>query len=295
LWDSYDGERFIGGVPANFAFHARLCGARAFLFSKVGADEAGHSLKQALNRFDIDLSGLQTSLDKPTGSVRIHLDKLGQPRFECSRDTAFDDLECTPDWITLASKMDAILFTTLAQREESSHRAIQDLLSFAGQAVKVFDLNLRGWNPRVDAVVAQSLEMCQILKLNENELLLLKKGHGAEHLPSIVYLRGIMRSAHVELAAVTLGSRGCWLVTLDEEIVHPGFRVTAVDTTGCGDAFAAGMVYRYLLRANLEEIADYANRIGAVVATRKGAVVEWHADELVVLPKNSGTSPDRRV
>ena len=275
LWDLYEHDRYVGGAPANFAFHTHLCGGHAYLLSRIGDDDDGRALRRQLAQTGIDLTGLQTSFIKPTGTVQVRVDAAGQPSFLCSRDTAFDEMTCDDSWLSLALDLDAILFGTLAQREESSRRAIRSLLAQAHGAVKIFDVNLRGWNSSTQEIVEASLQLCRIIKINEAELKILQKAHHAEHLPAETFLRGLLRSFDIDLAAVTLGSRGCWLLTADQFVHHPGFKVNVVDTTGCGDAFAAGLVYQYMHEASLDAMADYANRIAAFVATQRGATPSW--------------------
>jgi fructokinase len=53
---------------------------------------------------------------------------------------------------------------------------------------------------------------------------------------------------------------------------HPGFPVEVADTVGAGDAFTAGLVHERLRGGTLAEINDTANRIGAWVASRPGAM-----------------------
>ncbi|HQJ66044.1 MAG TPA: carbohydrate kinase [bacterium] len=283
LWDFYEDERFAGGAPANFAFHATRCGARGFLMSRVGQDELGRSLMDHFKQAGVNITGVQTSPQKPTGTVRIHLDASGQPSFECSSDTAFDEMEMDTAWLKLINRLDVILFGTLAQRAAASRQAIRALLDHAKETVRIFDLNLRGWNAATREIVEESLCRCRILKLNETELQILIRAQKAEHLKPEVFLRGLLRSCNIELAAVTLGSRGCWLLTPDEEYRHPGYRVDVVDTTGCGDAFAAGLAWCYLHHESLEETAGYANRIAAFVATKKGATPVWNNSDLLNL------------
>ncbi|HPG83889.1 MAG TPA: carbohydrate kinase [bacterium] len=283
LWDIYDDRRHAGGAPANFALHARRCGADALLLSRVGDDQAGRDLKALLARNGVDVSAIQTSPDKPTGSVRVHLGPAGAPRFECSRDTAFDQLECDQVWRTLLPSLDALLYGVLAQREETSRNAIRACLHHADKALRLFDLNLRGWNDSTRDIVLNSLSMCDIVKMNETELAILQQALAAGKMDRQDFLHSLLHSYNIKMAAVTLGSRGCWLLTPDQNLHHPGFPVRAVDTTGCGDAFAAGLIWSILNKASLEEMAEFANRLGAFVATRQGAMPEWSQDDLAAL------------
>ncbi len=283
LWDIYYDQRYPGGAPANFAFHARRCGANAILLSRVGEDQAGRDLKDFLARSGVGVSAIQTSPDKPTGTVRVHLGPAGAPRFECSRDTAFDELEYDALWQELAPRLDALLFGVLGQREETSRQAIRSCLSHARQALRLFDLNLRGWTDTTQGIVLQSLTMCNIIKMNEAELVILQRALDAGETDKEKFVRGLLHSYGINMAAVTMGNKGCRLITPDQTIRHPGFPVSVVDTTGCGDAFAAGLVWSYLNKASLEEMAVFANRLGAFVATKPGAMPEWNEDDLAGL------------
>jgi sugar/nucleoside kinase (ribokinase family) len=71
------------------------------------------------------------------------------------------------------------------------------------------------------------------------------------------------------LLVVKLGARGC---ALGRELRPvPGYAVRALDTTACGDAFAAGFVHAHLRGATPPACAALGNALGALVATRPGA------------------------
>jgi fructokinase len=74
------------------------------------------------------------------------------------------------------------------------------------------------------------------------------------------------------LICVTRGDRGSLLVSGDETHEHNGFKVKMADAVGAGDAFTAGLVNQVLHGAPLDEANDFANRMGAWVASRSGAM-----------------------
>ena len=61
---------------------------------------------------------------------------------------------------------------------------------------------------------------------------------------------------------------------------HPGFRVQVADTVGAGDAFTAALAHHYRLGQSLDEMNAAANRMGAWVASRKGATPKPSAEEV---------------
>jgi fructokinase len=84
---------------------------------------------------------------------------------------------------------------------------------------------------------------------------------------------------HLRLLVVTLGQAGCAYFTPQLSGRVPGFAVKAVDTTGAGDGFVAGLLKGLLGRpqadhdeSRLREICRYANAVGALTTTRRGAI-----------------------
>ncbi len=285
LWDIYPQGRFPGGAPANFAAHIAQAGAHAVLCSRVGDDEPGTALKKELLRYNIDLVGLQTDPARKTGTVVVTLDAAGQPSFLCSKDVAFDALSYDASWQIIAPQLHGLLFGTLAQRNLQSRKAIQSFLCAAHQAVKLFDINLRGWNKETAGIVEFGLSVCDILKMNETEFNLLHQAKSPQS-GDLAFIRQLLMDYDIKLVAVTLGKLGCILYDCHAQVVHSGFDVVAVDTTGCGDAFAAGLLLKYLQKSSLEEMAEFANRLGAFVATRTGAVPDWHHEDIAGLTPN---------
>ncbi|MBN1542483.1 carbohydrate kinase [candidate division KSB1 bacterium] len=282
LWDIYDDKKFLGGAPTNFAAHVNQAGQYGLVLSRIGNDRLGDQLMHELISRNLDVSGIQIDPEKPTGTVRVTLDNAGQPTFVCTADVAFDAMQFEKSWATIAGQVDAVLFGTLAQRQDASRQAIHSFLRAAGKALKVYDVNLRGWSDETDKIVKASLTLADLIKLNGDELQILKTAFGSDENDEM-FCRQLLDIYSIRLAAVTYGAKGCCLVTGDRTVRHPGFSVKAIDTTGSGDAFAAGMIIQYLQGADLETIAEFGNRLGAFVATRKGAVPEWSLEEVRAL------------
>ncbi len=279
LWDVYDDKKYLGGAPTNFAAHVNQAGQYGLILSRIGNDKLGDQLMHELISRNLDVTGIQVDDEKPTGTVKVTLDEQGKPTFDCTSDVAFDYMAFDPKWDLLSGQVDAILFGTLAQRHSVSRQAIQRFLGAATDAVKVFDVNLREWNDEVFNTVKVSFEKADIIKLNDDELELLKtslKHDGSDH----DFIRDLLKTYSINMAAVTYGGEGCEVITDSRVVRHPGFDIKVVDTTGSGDAFAAGLTIKYVQGASLEEIAEFGNRLGAFVATRKGAVPEWTLDDI---------------
>jgi len=279
LWDLLPVGAQLGGAPANFAYISSLLGDKGIPASRLGKDSLGADAIRRLAELGLSTEFIQKDADHPTGTVNVEVDRAGQPRFEIPKSVAWDFLEWTPQWQKLAQQADAVCFGSLAQRSERSRATIRRFLSVMRKsAVRVFDVNLRQ-NFYSTEVVAESMKLATIVKLNHEEL------------PTIISLfeleaRGEEASARqllsheLKLVCVTRGSGGSLLVSANERSEHPGFRVKVADTVGAGDAFTAALVHGYLRGTPLAQINETANRIGAWVASQSGATPSLKPDGL---------------
>ncbi|MCK5234539.1 MAG: sugar kinase, partial [Candidatus Aenigmarchaeota archaeon] len=77
---------------------------------------------------------------------------------------------------------------------------------------------------------------------------------------------------NMEIIAITLGERGCLVRTRDEKIeIAPERPKSVQDTTGVGDAFAAGFVYGLLKGEKPETCGLYGNRVAGRCIEKTGA------------------------
>ena len=86
-----------------------------------------------------------------------------------------------------------------------------------------------------------------------------------------------------QAAAVTLGERGCVVWNQGDFAVDDGQRVEVADTVGAGDAFSAALLHGLIEGWAAAEIANFANRVGALVASRPGAIPDWSLAEAAEL------------
>jgi fructokinase len=208
----------------------------------------------------------------PTGIVQVEVDQAGQPKFEIAEDVAWDFLEWTAEWKTLAERADAICFGSLAQRAETSRSTIRQFLKAARKdAVRVFDFNLRQAFFS-EEILAESMKLADIVKLNHEELPRIVRLFGLEHGDEITSAKSLLDLHRVKLICVTRGCRGSLLISQQELHEHPGYRIQVADAIGAGDAFTAGLLHEYLRGASLPQMNEAANRVGAWVASRVGAM-----------------------
>jgi fructokinase len=84
----------------------------------------------------------------------------------------------------------------------------------------------------------------------------------------------------VEAVCVTRGPDGASLWIDGQELSVDGMPIDVTDTVGAGDAFAAGLLHGRLAVMSTADTLAFANRLGALVASRPGALPPWRVDEL---------------
>jgi fructokinase len=272
LWDLLPSSRRLGGAPANFAYCSHLLGSRALIACRIGDDELGRELRQTLADRALSQQYLQTDSIQPTGTVHVQLNNEGQPTFEITQPAAWDFLEFTEHWKSLARAADAVCFGSLAQRSQISRETIMQFLDSTGPgALRVFDVNLRQSFYSAE-IIESSLQRANVIKLNHLELPALADILHLDSFDPVFFCRKVLERFQMRLVCITRGADGSLLVSTNDAQDHPGFRVKVKDTVGAGDAFTAGLVHELLRDGSLSAMNDTANRMGAWVASQVGAM-----------------------
>ena len=142
LWDSLPRGLFPGGAPMNVAYHLHQLGLRAAPVSAVGRDVLGDELLRRVTAWGLDTDLIRVRDDKPTGLVRVRTEK-GGPAYDIVENVAWDWIELPAHPPEFVSQARALIFGTLAQRAEHNRKQFARLCELCGQALKVFDVNLR--------------------------------------------------------------------------------------------------------------------------------------------------------
>lgn len=295
LFDCLPDSMKLGGAPVNLAVHAdallKAQGGGALPATRVGADDLGERYVGELRDRGLSTTGVQTDDAHPTGRVLVELDASGHATYDFEANVAWDYLEMTPHWSRLAQRASAVAFGTLAQRSPQSRETIMGFLAEAQNAIKLFDVNLRGDFYSAD-VLRDSLEVADAVKLNEEEL---DKVHDLLGLPSPSgqdvesRIRALSSTFSLDWLALTRGAEGTLLFFRDQTWETEPARFDAgahpnADTVGAGDACCASLITGMLLGWPPERTLTLANRVGAFVASQPGATPRL-PDELLALTR----------
>ena len=294
LWDLLLTGPQLGGAPANFAYHAHALGSQAQVITRVGNDDYGREIIRRFHEMGLPETGVQVDKTAPTGIAKVELSGDGLAHFTIQENVAWDYIALTPEALVAASEAHAICFGSLAQRSEPSRNTIQQLVAAAPpDALRVFDINLRQQFYSRD-VIEQSLQLANVLKLNDDELPTLTAmfnltSSAEDHIERLAQMFGL------RVVALTRGANGSLLYQEIEEVGQfcgggapprrdgaepgphtrwsdcPSRPVTVVDTVGAGDSFTAALVLGLLRKMDLDEINTIANEVARYVCSQPGA------------------------
>ncbi|MBE2271778.1 MAG: hypothetical protein IAE80_26330 [Anaerolinea sp.] len=265
-----------GGAPANVAVGVAKLGVTSAFVGQVGDDPFGHFLEGVLRAEGVNTSGLRFSPVARTSLAFVSLRADGERSFVFYRHPGADML-MTPADVALNVIDDADIFHygSITMIHEPSRSATLTAIERARAGGKFisYDPNLRLslWESEAAARAGLlgGLPYAHLVKVSEEELEFLTGGSSPDPLwtPELRYL------------VVTRGAAGATLYTREgARIDVPGFTVQAVDTTGAGDGFVAGLLVGLLERnyptdpETLTQIVRFANGVGALATTAKGAI-----------------------
>lgn len=274
LWDVLPEGKKLGGAPCNFVYHSIQQGAEGSVISAVGNDQSGKEILELLNSKEIPADLMQVN-DHPTGTVDVSLNDKGIPEYTIHENVAWDFISYSENIKQKVSYADIICFGTLAQRNNVSRISLEKILKTKKPgALLVYDINLRQhyFNR---SIIQNSLELCNVLKMNEEELPVVCKTLEIRAEGDEKQVLHLMERFDLKLVALTKGTEGSLLLSPSGRSYLPTPQVEVKDTVGAGDAFTAVMSLGFANGNRVEEFHEKAVEISAFVCTRDGAMPDF--------------------
>jgi fructokinase len=272
LFDRFpDDTAVLGGAPFNVAWHLQGFGHDPLFLSRVGRDEPGRQVGQAMRHWGMDTTGLQTDADYPTGAVELAFEG-GQHSFDILPDQAYDHIDGVAPRELLQQTQPALLYHgTLIIRTEEARKALAGVLGASSVSV-LLDVNLRApWWRQED--LPALLQRARWVKVNDEELHTLTGclGLGTESLEEGA--RRLQDAFDIELLIVTLGAQGALAFQVSQEAVavRPETGADVVDTVGAGDAFISVAIAGLLRGWPVPLAMRRAQKFAARICRQKGA------------------------
>jgi len=251
-----------GGKGANQAVAARRLGAEVRLIGCVGDDPAGREVRAALAAEGIGVDALATVAEPATGTALIVVDRDGRNQIAvapgANRALTAADVERRQADFAWAEVVVCSLEVPLP--------AVRRALEIARAHTATTIVNPA---PFPDAGI-DFLSLADYVTPNESEAARLA-GLEVIGLEGARTAAAAVRARGAGTAVLTLGAAGV-LADGPGGLVHaPAFAVTAVDTTGAGDAFNGALAVALGERRSLAEALRFANATAALACTRRGA------------------------
>ena len=280
LWDVLPEGKKLGGAPANFAYHAgQFLGMDSTVaISALGDDKPADETIDALKEHG--LNDLMPRVPYPTGTVQVQLDEQGIPTYDIKENVAWDNIPFDDDIAQIARNCRAVCFGSLAQRNVVSRTTIQKFLDATpADCLKMFDINLRQ-QFYTQEILRESFQRCNILKINDEELVLIGRMFGYPGLDIENKCWLILGKYNLDMLVLTCGTNGSYVFTPGHVSFQETPKVKVADTVGAGDSFTGSFVGSILNGKSVSEAHRLAVQVSAYVCTQNGAMPTLPAELL---------------
>ena len=265
LFDCFPtGEEILGGAPFNVAWHLQAFGDQPCFISRVGRDDRGTRVLQAMRTWGLDAAAVQVDAEHPTGRVEVMIQD-NEPSYDIVADSAYDYISA--EQVNKPLSTSILYHGTLCLRSRTSRNALREITRHHN--VKIFlDVNLRPpWWQRDE--VFDWLKSSHWVKMNQEELRLL--GGTAADLQQ--QMAELQESCGLEQLIVTRGEHGTLIRTAAGEFhsLIPEKVERLVDTVGAGDAFSAVYIHGLRVGWPIETSLYHAQLFASKIIGLRGA------------------------
>lgn len=270
-----------GGTVANLLTAASKLGLHTMFVGKIGDDCMGELLKHKMESNGVSLDGCVLDTTHFTTQSFVTLDENGERSFSFSRRFGADiwlDEKQIPVEKILQSSM--VGFSGMCMTDEPIRTAAWRVIdeAYKHRIPVVLDVNYRHnlWNNENEMIcqMKKTLSKVSIYKSSEEEAYLLTGKNSLEEAAAEISKYGC------KVVIITMGEKGSYYYTAEKCGEIKAYDVKAVDTTGAGDSFFAGVIYQIIQKGGIKrilpddfpQILKFANAAGALTTTKKGGV-----------------------
>ena len=256
-------ELIPGGKGANQAYTIGKLGGNVAMLGAVGEDDKGQKLLENLEKVGVNVAGIKKMNDVPTGQAYIAVDSAGNnviviiagANGEVSESLIRENMELILNSDIIVMQLEIPLEVV---------RFVKDLAVELGKTVIIDPA------PAVKGIPDSFWAGIDYIKPNETEIGILT-GMEVKNQEDAVRAAKTLIKKGVKNVIVSLGSKGCVLVTKDSEKYFPACKVKAVDTTAAGDCFTAAFALALSQGKDSKEAISFGQKASAIAVTRKGA------------------------
>ena len=261
-----------GGKGANSAVAVRRLGGDSVFCCRLGKDANGSIMHNIYKKEGLDTRFIVVDPDAVTGLGAIMVEPNGQNRIilfpGANVRLTKDDIDAS-----FISRPDALLMQLEIPVDAVMHAAWTahgkniPIILDAGPANADFPL--------------EELPPLEIFSPNETETEIFTGINPTNPDNCLRAAMELQKKVVAKYYVIKLGGRGCYIY--DGKYYHclPAYGVNAVDTTAAGDAFTAALTLEYLRSGDIVRAGRYANVVGALAVSKKGALPSLPTDAMV--------------
>jgi sugar/nucleoside kinase (ribokinase family) len=256
-------ELRCGGCGLNTAIVLHRLGVSVGIAGKVGLDAFGDFLVKEVAGHGIDVRGVVRDADVHTTSAVAMVSPSGERSFLYSPGSSSEKWSPQDvDSSLLASAKILHVGGIMKLRNTQSGTLLKRAKEMGLITSLDTDWDASGkWLELVEACLPHT----DLFLPNLDEAAFISGKKAPNEMAEFFFARG------VQTFALKMGEKGCYVRTVNDEFVAPGYKVDVVDTTGAGDAFVGGFLAGYHKGWDLKKCAQLANACGALCTTKIGA------------------------
>ncbi len=249
-----------GGCCANFSKALSRLGAEVRFIGRVGDDLFGDFVRQSMEGIDLRLSvGGKTGI---TVAIAFDVDSRSFITFPGSNsELSFGDIDLD---LIEGRCLHVASFFLQGLREKT-----KELIDFAHSRDMFVSFDTgwdpRGWSGEDKKIVEDVLGGVDVFFPN------LAEGEAITGSGDKKTICDELLDLGTRIVALKCGKDGSFIATKDDYFFVPAFKVDAVDTTGAGDVFDAGLIYGYLEGWDLEKVGRFASAAAALSTRGRGS------------------------
>lgn len=266
------GENFVahgvkmgpGGKGANAAAAFSTLGAQTLMVGKVGQDEFGQVLINALRERNVQVEGIEASAALQTGTAVVMVDDQRENTILVAMG-ANDHVNA--DYVRATLTPHAATLSAILVDFEIPEDGVAEAVRFGKQHNIPVIVDAGPPRPYSTATWAA----CTVLTPNEHETAAMV-GYSIDADEDAHRAAKELLAKGPEMVVLKRGKRGALLMTATETLMYPVFPVDAVDTTGAGDSFTAMFTLAMIEGKSNAEALRMGNAAGAICASRPGTM-----------------------
>ena len=266
----------VGGEAVNEAMAAAKLGTRTGILCALGEDDAGDMVMGALARSGVDTSFVIRSKEHQTPVTTMFVNEDGTRRSITNRAHRYN---FHPErYADIYTKARAIILGSLFRAPFDDPGIILSVLRSAKEAGVLIVADTKLPNFRVLSLedLKEALPYVDYMTPNEDEAKYFTGKTDPEEMADVLLSFGIKN------VVIKLGAKGCYFKNREGAFALPPMEIQAVDATGAGDNFVAGLTTELLRGSDIREAIRFANACGAICTMAVGAGTALKSREQVL-------------